>query len=160
MEVELKVGAKLDLLNAAEAEGAMRNALASWSREIGRGVKFRTASGRSNAAAGAFTIDGSQVQDIGPEPGMVWSVMRAVIVGNGVVAGTDLWSLYQGDANPSKLIDSRLTAGIMRQFNVGAVVLTSGDNLVATGAATGAGVDVTLSLGVIELPYQLAWQLL
>lgn len=160
MKFKIEAGGELDLLTQAEAEGAMFAALQSWSREIGRGVKFRTPSATGVKSGATFTIDGRSLtnQTLGPDAGMVWSVMRANISGGAIVSGTDLWSLYHGDASPSKLIDNRLTT--MRQFNIGAVVLTQNDVLVATGAATGAGNDVALSLSVVELPYQLAWMLL
>jgi hypothetical protein len=160
VKAKFEVGAELDLLNSTEAEAAMLSALQSWSREVGRGVKYRTPSATGRVAGGVWTIDGRALtnQTLGPDPGMVWSVMRAVVSGGGIVLGTDLWNLYHGDANPSKLIDARLT--VMRQFNIGAVVLTNNDVLVAQGVGTGAGTDVTLALSVVELPYQLAWQLL
>lgn len=157
--VKFQVGAEWDLLNRAELDAALDKALQSWAKEIGRGVRFREFSGRGNVVGGVWTIDGHAAgQTLGPAEGMVWAITRAAISGNGVVVGTDLWSLYSGEVSPSKLVESRLL--VTRYFDVPNVVLAGGNCLVATGVGTGAGADVTLSGQAVELPVQLAWQLL
>jgi hypothetical protein len=158
-EFEIKAGAKLDLLNKAE----MREVLVGWYAEIGRGIKFRQFSGQGTVAGAVWTIGGNAADNrrdpLGPEAGMLWAVTRLAVSGNGVIPGTDLFSVFVNEITPSKLVESGLTRGA--KYDVGVLVLTGNDRLALAGAGTGvAGTDVTVSGAAIEVPVQLAWQLL
>jgi len=157
MKAKIQAGAELDLLNRAE----LTEVLGAWATELTRGVKFRQFSGAATVSGGVWTIGGPQADNrqspLGPEPGFVWAVTRVAASGPGLVAGTDLWSLYVDEVTPSKLIQSGITRG--STWTIGALVLVGGGILTASGAGTGTG-DVTLSGGAVELPAQLAWRLL
>jgi len=155
----IKAGAELDILTQKE----LRETLDSWMKEISRGVKFRKFSGQGVVVGGAYLIGGQGADNdtaaLGPQPGFVWAVTRLAVSGNGVVPGTDLYSVYVDEITPSKLVTSGLTRGQI--YDVGVLVLNGGERLAITGVGTGvSGVDVTLSGQAVELPVQLAWQLL
>lgn len=160
MKFKIAAGAEIDLLTKAE----MAEVITGWMEEVARGPKFRHFSGITTGAGGgaAWTIDGSQVPNIdmlGPRPGFVWSVTGLWVSGAGVTAGTDQFSVFTNVANPSRLEASGLTRG--EHFDVGQLVLNSSDYLVLSGVSTGtANGQITVSGRAVELPVQLAWQLL
>lgn len=161
MKFKLAAGAELDLLTRDELREELSSA-GAWRKEIARAAKFPTFSATTNVAGGVWSVGpgtaDNQAQKLGPEPGFVWSIMRVVVNGNGIVYGTDLWNLFIGDPSPSKFV---LRANDFQQFNVGALIISGGDQLYASGVGTGvAGTDVALTGQAIELPVQLAWRLM
>lgn len=159
MKFKLQAGAELDILSAPE----VRQILGSWFTEVTRGIKFRQFSGRAALAGGVWTIGGNATdnrQDVlGPEPGLLWAVTRIAVSGNGFVPGTDAFSVYIDEVTPSKLIESGLTRGA--RWDVPIVQLNGGERLTLSGVGTGVnGTDVVVSGQAVEVPAQLAWQLL
>lgn len=156
MKFKLQAGAELDLITEHE----MRGVLADWMAEITRGVKFRQFSARADVSGGVWTItqDRNNSDVLGPAGGMIWAVTRIAVAGNGFVAGTDTFSVYTDEITPSKLIESGLTRGA--RWTPPVVTLNGSEKLALSGVGTGAGTDVTVSGQAIELPLQLAWQLL
>jgi hypothetical protein len=149
MKFKLQAGMDLDLLTKDE----VRAELKSWQAELVRGITFRTLSQRVDAAA-AWTMD-----PIGPAAGFVWSLTRVAVAGNGLVLAADTFNLFFGGATNSP---GAIATGLLRQkeWDPGVLVVAGPRTVVITGAATGTGTDVFASLSVIELPVQLAWQLL
>lgn len=152
MKMKLTANAEIDLMNADELAHVLR----SWQKEITTGVRFRQFAGQATVAGGVWSMTNQQ---LGPDPGMVWAVTRVAIGGNGITVGTDLFNAYVGEVSPSKLIESGISRGA--RWILPTVVLNGPEQLVFQGAGTnGAGTDVTISGAAIELPQQLAWQLL
>lgn len=162
MKVRLQAGAELDLLNSREMEDVLSRVLIGWRAEISRGVRFRQFTGRGIVAAGTWTISPTDADDnvLGPDPGMLWSVTQVAVSGTGIVAGTDLFSLYLDEITPTRLIQNRLGLSGTGQWDIGGLVLGGGSKLAAAGPGTGAGSEVWLAGRAVELPVQLAWQLL
>jgi hypothetical protein len=149
MRFKLQAGAELDLLNREE----MREELDAWSTELRRGIRFRQISGRTDRAGGVYTLTVD-----GPREGFMWAVTRLFVSGGGVVAGTDVFSVYVDEVTPSKLVESGLTRG--QRWDVPTLQLDGGSVLIVSGVGTGAGTDVTASGQAVEIPMQAAWQLL
>lgn len=159
MKFKIQAGAEIEAVTPSELDDRLGKLSASWMTELARGVKFRQISGQGNVAGGIWTI-GLTGDQIRPRPGFIWGVTRVCVSGGGFVAGTDTYSIFRSDVQPSKLIVSGLTRAKEWQPNV--FVLNENDSLIATGVGTGAVApfDVNVSGDVVELPVQLAWQLL
>lgn len=156
MEATINAGVKVDFANRAEVRAEMDAALAAWSTEIRRGVRFRRFIG--NVAQGAtWSIAPDGRDSIGPDEGFVWSVTR-VALGGAITFGTDVWSIFVNEAGPSGLITS--STARRELFDVGVNVLNGGDRLIVAGASTAVGAQINITGSAIELPEQLAWQLL
>ncbi len=152
---KIQANADIDLLTKDE----VHEVFAGWMAELARGIKWRNFTARDTTAVGTYTIglDGSDA--LGPAPGFVWSVLRVYISGLGVTAGTDAYSVFTNDNSPTMLVRSGLTRG--GEWGPGGFVLNGGDRLVIAGATTGtANADIVLSGQAIEMPVQLAYQLL
>ncbi len=153
MEFKIEAGAKINLLTKEE----VGEVFAGWKAELARGIKFRTFSIRTDVAGGVFST--TNVDFAGPDAGFVWAVTRLAISGAGLVLGTDLANVYVDDVTPSKLVMSGLTR--QATWDIPGLILTGGSRVIVTGVGTGAtGTDVTVSGAAIEVPLQLAWQLL
>lgn len=163
MKAKFQVGSEIEFLTKDELGEELKTALGAWRTEIGRGVRWRKFSGQGTVAGGAWVIGGTGANNdkdpLGPQPGFVWAVTRIAVSGNGFVPGTDAFSVYVGEAVPSRLVITGLTRG--ETWDVAVLVLNGGEELALTGVGTGlAGTDVTVSGQAVELPSQLAWQLL
>ena len=165
MKVEIQAGAKLDILSPAELDDRMAGFRQSWMTELARGVKFRNPSQQFifPGAVGAWTIGLVGVPNDpprGPRLGFIWSVTSLALSGAGLnAAGTDLTSIYRSEVSPSKLFQSGVTRGAV--WDPGVFTLQEGETLVLAGTSTGtANSDINAAWSVIELPVQLAWQLL
>ena len=162
MKVKLQAGAEMDLLTREEVRAELQ-AHGAWRGEIARGVKFRDFSGQGTVTGAVWSIGGDTPNNdkdpLGPQAGFVWAVTRIAVSGNGFVPGTDLFSVYKDSISATKLIVSGLTRGTT--WDVPTLVLNSNQVLALTGAGTGlTGTDVFVSGQAVELPVQLAWQLL
>jgi len=159
-EVSLHAGAKLDLLNRDEVKDVLDVAMTSWRKELARGVRFRAFSGRATVVGGAWQMLPTDADDniLGPNPGMVWSVTTIAVSGGGILGGTDRFGVYIDDISPTKLVVGRILDNVL--FDVGALVIDGASKLALAGAGTGAGTVVWMSGRAVELPVQLAWQLL
>ena len=163
MKFTIHAGAEMETLTQGELSEELTAALSAWRAELGRGAKWRKFSARADVAAGVWTIGGASAPNndkyaTGPQPGFTWAVTRVAVAGNGVIAGTDLWSVYVDDVTPSRLVTSGHTR--FQTYDVGVLVLNGGEQLTLNGVGTGAGTDVTVSGQAVEIPEQLAWMLL
>lgn len=159
MKMKLQAGMDIDLLTESEVRGALADFATDWVKEMLRGVKFRKAGGQAQKAAGVFSIDGStQTGDMGPAPGMIWSVTNVALGGGGFVQGTDLVSIFHGDNSSLNVVRSGVTRDA--SFPIGVLVVGPGDYLTVAGAATGAANDVAVTLLCAEVPIKLAHLLL
>lgn len=167
MKFKIEAGAELDLISRGELREELAIATGAWREEISRGVKWRKFSAQGVVGtpnpAGTWLIGAGAPNNskdtLGPDVGFVWAVTRIAVSGNGFVPGTDLFSVYVDEISPSRLVISGLTRG--NTWDVGTFVLHSGEALALSGAGTGvAGTDVTVSGQAVEVPAQLAWQLL
>jgi hypothetical protein len=152
VKFKLEAGMDLDLLTRDE----VRRELQGWQAELVRGITFRTLSLRGDQSGGTYTLT---TQKDGPAAGMVWSLTRVAVAGNAIVLGTDSFSVGYDDTSFGHVI----ATGVLRQkeWNPGGVVVPGPRSIVVYGAATGGtGTDVFASLSVIEVPMQLAWQLI
>ena len=149
MKFKLQAGMDLDLLTKAE----VLETLQGWHAELVRGVHFRAISESAPAVAGAYTAE------LRPRAGFVWSITSLAIAGNAIALPADTFSVYRDEVSPSKLVASGIVRD--RQWDPGVLVIDGPNSLVVTGPATGvAGTDVFVTGAAIELPAQLAWQLL
>lgn len=165
MEAEFKVGGKIDFLSPKEFKEELASFRAAWQTEISRGVRWRQFSGQTSIAAGitVWTIGGAAANNrqsqLGPEDGFVWSVTRLAVSGSGFTEGTDTFGVFVDEATPTRLVSSGLTR--QEKYDVGTLVLTGGQGLVLDGISSVAGGgDIYVSGQAVELPVQLAWQLL
>ncbi len=159
MKFKMTAVGEIDVLTQHE----LRESLAGWMAEITRGVRYRQFSAGANVAGGVWTIGGTSADNnqdtLGPRPGMLWAITGIAVSGNGVIPGTDLFSVYTNEVSPSTLVVGGLTRGQM--FDIPPFVLNGGDQIALAGVGTGvAGIDVTVSGRAVEVPDQLGWQLL
>lgn len=159
MKVKLTANAELDLLTQQELGQELEAAAKAWRKELSRGVRFVKFSAQTNVATGVWTILPEAGDNrLGPAEGFVWSVTRLSVAGNGFTIGTDAFHVYVSEVTPSKLA-ARGSNPIF--FDPAVLVLMGGEDLAFSGAGTNvAGTDVHVSGQAIELPAQLAWQLL
>ena len=149
MKFKLQAGMELDLLTRKEVADELK----AWQAELVRGITFRTVDLRTDTVAGVFTMDTA------PAAGMVWSLTRVAVAGNAIVLGTDAFAVYYDEVAFSRVIATGITR--QKEWNPGAVVIGGPRKLIVSGPTTGvAGTDVFGSLSVIEVPLQLAWQLI
>lgn len=169
--IKIAAGGEVDILNAKETSEIVRGELASWSVEIRRGVKYRLFSGVSINASGTWTLDENTAPEspagaipqtpdhIGPRPGYVWAVTRLAVSGPGVVVGTDKWNVFYSTISPLRLAAGPITT--WQPFDIPQLLVNDGDTLAFQGAATGTtSGQVFVSGACVEVPVQLAWQLL
>ena len=156
-EVTIQAGAKFNVVTPDELDARMAQISKSWMTELARGLTWHEFGDQDLATSGG-TWQLGQINRIGPAPGFVWDIRRLAVSGGALLLGTDTWSVYRGDrASGAGLVLSGLTR---TQLLDKQLILKDTDQIYLTGARTGAGNDVTLSGFAIELPAQLAWQLL
>jgi hypothetical protein len=150
MEFEIKAGGKLDLLTKAEAREAFTEAMV----ELYRGVRFvtRAAQGTVTGAGALSIVD----ETFGPESGFVWSVSRvsALLTTNQTV------TLSKNEAAPSNFVGLVLASPGFAVFDSRALVLNPLEKLVITGTGLTAAQVVAVTIAAVEIPQQLAWQLI
>lgn len=160
MKVKLEANAVFDLLTKQELDESLRG----WMAEIARGARFRSLSAQAPVNGGVFTLADINSPNVpgqtklAPEDGFVWSVTRLTVGDIGFKQGTDAYTVYRNQVSPSQQIGmARITDSL---WDVGQFILNPKEQVVVSGAATLGGAQVTVSIGVVELPVQLAWQLL
>jgi len=163
MEVKLEAGARLDFLTKDEVRAELR----AWGLEITRGIKFKQFSATVNLTAATFTIGGfgaSVAETLGPAPGFVWAVTRVAMSGAGFLPAADSYSVFIDEITASKFVvgvPGVAASTAAHEWNVPGLILNGGERLAVSGGSTGvAGTPITLSGQAVELPVQLAWQLL
>lgn len=157
MKAKLEAGVELDFLTQDEA----RQVFADWIEEIRRGVRFvrrsmtGTVAGAGTLAIGTgFTPDG---EAMGPEGSFAWAITRVSVAGLSAAQKISLWT---NEAQPSQFLGFIQEAKGHETFTPTALMLNGGDKLLVTGAALTASAVITVTVQAIEIPVQLAWQLL
>lgn len=163
MKMKLQAGMEIDMITPAEMSAALEADRKAWQGEIARGIDFKdiALTGVKNGAVWSLDLSNvlqQQRRDMGPSAGFVWSITRLYVSGTGVVAGTDLFSIYTDEVSATKLVASGLTRG--KEWNLGGLVLAESRTLAFSGAATGAGSDIWVAGQAVQMPRQLMWQLL
>lgn len=161
-EFTIQAGAKIDLFTKKEATEVLRG----WFEEIHRGVKFQEFAAQATAnAAGIWTVggSGSTARDtLGPQDGFVWAVTRLAVSGGGFDRTADDYSVYTDEITASKLVvtvPGVATSTGSWEWDTPGLVLVGGRSLALQGQATAESV-ITVSGAAVELPIQLAYQLL
>lgn len=150
MRVKLEAGAEFDFLTRDE----LREALQDWMVEIKRGVRFvrRTAAGTVDAG-GLVTI---QDDEMGPAGSITWAVTRLSVYG---LAAAESLAVYVNEIAPSAFIGRVLgTTGVL-VLDGPALPLVPLDRLIFSGSALTVAARIVVNVQAIELPVQLAWQL-
>ena len=157
MKVKIEAGAELDVLTSGELRAELDKAAASWRAELARGVTFRRASvNASPSGAGTWQITEPR-DSLGPREGFVWALTRLSAFGSAWDQGTDTFSLYTNDVNPSQLVVAEQLVPLL--VDVGSVVLNPGETLAIAGTNAAAG-QIHVNIAAIELPQSIAWRLI
>lgn len=162
MKFSLKGGAEIEVATPGEVKELLSADRQAWQSELARGVDWRDISAQGAKSGALWSLDANtpnnNKDDIGPNPGFVWCVTRLYVSGSGVIAGTDIFSVFTDEASATKLVASGMTRG--KEWDVGVFVLHGGKTLALSGAATGAGTDIWVAGQAVQMPRQLLWQLL
>jgi hypothetical protein len=150
-EVTLTAGRTFDVLNRDELAATLRN----WQTELTRGAKLRrhAIQGTTDVAGALLMGDNND----GPAEGMAWAVTRLTVAPGPTLAASGL-SVYANDvASPAGLV----IAGLANNMFPGdhGLVLLSGDSLRISGVGITASAQVTVTLGIKELPIAQIWSL-
>lgn len=164
-EVQLKAGAKLDLLNRKELRETLDVVTRDWFAQVARGDRYRRFSADGTIAAGGVTIGGPEQRDgtLGPAEGFVWAVQRLAVggltssTGTPLVATTEPVQLFLNDPGPASLVHPALVG--YEEFGEHQLVLYPGDTLLVVGTGLTSTGTVTVSGQARELPLPLAWRL-
>lgn len=164
-EVQLKAGAKLDMLNRKELKETLDAATRDWFSQVARGDRYRRFSASGVIDTGSLLIDGTvaQNQTLGPAEGFVWAVQRVALHGLTVVSGTPAVAvsepvqLFLNDVGPSSLVHPAIEG--YQDLGQYSLVLYPGDTLLVRGAGLTSTGTVTLTGQARELPLPLAWRL-
>jgi hypothetical protein len=148
---KLTAGAELDLLTAGE----VRDVLKSWSTELTRGARMRRWSMQGNADGAGNLIIGDQRD--GPEEGMVWAINRLSVAPGPVLGANGLQVYVNSEQSPSAIIIAKLVTDLFPADH--GDVLVAGDVLRIGGAGITANAQVTVTLGIKEVPALMAWSL-
>lgn len=148
---KLTGGVEIDVLTREE----MRAELQGWFDEIHRGVRFvrRIAQG-TVTAGGALDMTGD---DLGPAGSIVWAVTRATVHG---LASGETVDFYVNEASPSGFLFNIADTDPVRVLPGPACPLNPLDRLIINGTGLTAGARITVAVQAVELPVQLAWQLI
>lgn len=163
-EVKLVAGAKLNTLTEPELDRALSKMLTSWRNEVRRGVTFRRFIKDGVVdGTGALVIGGAASSEpgFGPQESMVWGVTR-VNIANLVNGGTPIVRLYRNDVSDGTMVKGDWTVvnnATSTHFGTPGIILRPGDALLVTGTGLTIGTTVTVAGDAIEVPFNLAWQL-
>lgn len=157
---KIQANADIELLTRDE----VRDVLRGWMEEIHRGLRFQEFSVTATVAgAGTWQVAAPGPHDtLGPAPGMVWAITRVAVSGPGFARATNDFSVYKDEISPSKLVitvPGVATSTASWEWDVGGLILVGGRRLAFAGAGT-AGQQVTVAGEAVEVPVQLAWQLI
>jgi len=143
-------GTIVDLLTADE----IRDVLKSWSVELTRGARMiRRPILGSTDGAGGLVMGGNTD---GPDEGMVWAITRITVVTAAVIPAAGL-QVYANDVNPSSALIARLATDHFPGDH--GVVLIGGDSIRIAGSGLTVSTNVTVTLGIKEVPQLMAWSL-
>jgi hypothetical protein len=85
-------------------------------------------------------------------------VTGIAVSGNGFNPAADTYSVFFDEASPTKLVRSGLTRD--STWDVGSLVIDGASGLALSGVGTAGGTEIWVSGRAVEVPVQLAWQLL
>lgn len=164
-EVQLKAGAKLDMLNKRELKEVIDAASRDWFNQVSRGDRYRRFSASGLIDTGSLLIDGTTAenQTLGPAEGFVWAVQRIAVFGltdvsgTPAVAATEPVQLFVNDVGPSSLVHPAVEG--YQDFGQYSLVLYPGDTLLVRGAELTSTGIVTITGQAREVPLPLAWRL-
>lgn len=158
-EVELKAGAKLDLLNRAELREALDTVTRDWFRQVARGDRYKRFAASGTITDSSVAIGGAVQRDavLGPAEGFVWAVQRIAVHGLTTDGTTDPVALYINDSGPSSIVHPNMIG--YQQFGSHELVLYPGDVLLVVGQSLTATGNVTVTGQAREVPLPLAWRL-
>ena len=164
-KVVMKAGATFDTLTQPELDKSLANFLTSWRKEVVRGVTFQRFTGSGVAdASGAVVIGGpaSEEKPIGPAESMVWGVTRLNMAGLVTGGMAPVMRLFRNDASNTTQVKGDWTVvneASSVHFGTPGIILRPGDALLVTGTGLTVGTTVTIAGDAIEVPFNLAWQL-
>ena len=150
MEVELRAGAKIDLLSQKELDHSLGHAHDREIRELARGVKWIRQAFADPLVPTHETI-------LGPEQGFTWKLQRI----SATLTGADSISVYIGDAANNRLIG--FTPSVTSQttyvipFSPGEIV-NGGESLYV--ATSGNFRFTQFFLSAWQVPGEMIWKLL
>lgn len=151
-EYTMSAGTRFDVLNRHELEQTIQ----AWQLAAIKGARPTRFTGQGTIAAGAFSVDSTNLNNqLGPETGFCWVVRRLAV--SGVTVTTEASGVYIGIADVLHLVTPNLTGlatctGYL-EYTKGALILGGGDRLVvaSTGVIASTG-TVTVSGAAIEVP--------
>ena len=156
MEVELRAGAKIDLLSQKELDHSLGRAHEAEVRELARGVKFvrQTATPKIN-----------QPVVLGPDLGYAWSLKMVSVV----LSSSSVFNVYFGDqANigtagniMQNLIGRSSVAGTLHAifWSSSQMVLFGGENL-TLDAETSSSLINSYLITAHQVPAEMIWKIL
>jgi hypothetical protein len=156
-KVKIEAGATFETISQAE----MREVLADWLDEVRRGVRYvRRAMAGVVDGTGALAL-GSGISavgdDMGPDGSFLWAVNRIAV--HGLTANQKV-SIFANAVSPGSFQCFVQEAAGHAIFPGPGLILNASERLLATGTGLTAGAAVAVAIQAIELPIQLAWQLL
>ena len=92
MKAKLEVGAELDLLSKDELDTSLQKGFSDFGRLLSAGIRYKktTVSNLQGSTLGNSYVGGvSELQDLGPHPGFLWSV-KNITYFNFPTAGVDV----------------------------------------------------------------------
>lgn len=154
-EIQLKAGAKFNLLDRHELRDELTRHQASWMTEVARGIRPRRFSIVGDATAGgALNIGETGDQRIGPDQGYTW-LLKRLSVSNYTPASQSL-GLYHSSTEGSAAIIPFLAASTTLTIDE---IIPGGERLIVIGTVA-ASARVWVTGSVWEAPEALAWKLL
>lgn len=150
MKFKLQAGAELDLLTRDE----MRAELQAWLDEIKRGVRFVQRTYKGTVNAGAVLIDDP---DAGPAGSFCWAVTRVSVAG---LTMAETVNVYLNDVAPSNFVCSIGATPGRELFGSTGLLLNPLNRVIFAQASGLAGTEILVGVQSVELPVQLAWQLI
>lgn len=152
MKFKIQAGAEIEVMTPAE----MRSELGAWLGEIRRGVKFVRRSMFDTVDNGAVTM--GPEQGLGPEPGFTWAVTRINVTG---LQNAEIQPVTINDDSFHNLV-GMFGAGTAatRVYSPTGCILLGGDRLVSNNTGLTNGRIIVVSIQAVEVPDQIAWQLL
>lgn len=156
--VEMRAGAKWDLLDQGQLTSALSNHTASWFREMARGLKHMQIPAQIGTIADtAVSIPSPGGEAVGPQPGFVWAIQRLSAQGLGT---GDVLGVYRNSVDPMNYV-CELTDTLPYLILNKSFLLKDGDRLVFAniGALAGTG-NVVVTGEFIECSQIDIWKLI
>lgn len=143
-EVELRVGAKIDMLTPDEFRSGLHDSNGEWFHELASGVRWMRYVQNLPATPTAYTAPG-------PELGFAWSVKMI----STTLTAADSLAAYLGEGPNNRLIGFTPTATQPLQvltFSSNQVIALGGEQIYLT--TTGTGHLTTVMLAAVQVPQE------